>query len=184
MESMDRGARGWLYLTARKNLWRVEGFCDFDDLIQEGMYCYYRIIKRYPHATEPKHRMRLFQIAFINYIHTLAKKRTRSREVSVIEADLGDLFDHVKNKLTTYEEAGVMLAQAPAFVRQIVEAFDTQSSEFRKPYRRRSGRRETTNQRVCRIAGLKYSNATNYMAELHSYLQTAITLRQSDKSAV
>ena len=184
MESMDRVARGWLYLTAKKNLWRVEGFCDFDDLVQEGMFCYYRIVKRYPQAVDTKHRMRLFQIAFINHIHTLAKKRTKYREVSVIEADIGDLFDHMKNKMASYEEAGVMLAQAPAFVRQIIEAFDAKPEEFRKPYRRRAGGRETTNQRVCRIAGLQYSAAVNYMAELHSYLQAALASRQSEKSAV
>lgn len=178
MEGMDRIASGWLYNTAKKNYWRVEGYCEFEDLIQDGMVCYYKVVRRYPNVVEPKHRMRLFQIAFTNYIHTLSVKRSKQRERIVIEHELGDLFDHMRDRIAGCEELGILLARAPIIVKKLVAAIDSKPEEFRKPYKkRRSGTREKTADRMRRLSGLQYVECTDPMQELHLFLTKALATR-------
>jgi len=163
---MDEGARRWLFKTVRKNYWRVCRWYDVSDLIQEGYAAYYEVAhKRYPHAVDPPHRMRLFQLVFMSRLHDLANKRTRLA-AEVCEADLARPdAAQVETVLTmiadepTLLEAVPALASAPQYVRDALALFGTPEGlrAVRAAYRkRREGRhlvRETLNERLCRLTG-------------------------------
>lgn len=67
----------WAIQTALRNRWRVTPLYDLDDLIQEAIIVFLKCQAKYTSVTDPPHFMRLFQIALINRITTLANKRTK-----------------------------------------------------------------------------------------------------------
>lgn len=49
-----------------------------------------------------------------------------------------------------------VMSCAPSHLQRIIRAYELGDERLRRPYRRRTGReRETLNQRLCRIAGIK-----------------------------
>jgi hypothetical protein len=149
---MDEGARKWLFKTAYKNFWRVHHYMDVDDLIQEGYVQYARVIARYPEATDAAHIMRLFQIMYTQRLNILATQRTREREIiDEIELQSFDSFEPEGGTLQA------LIAQAPAPVAALIKLLqsDNGCKRLRAAYRRRrTGERETTNERLCRLVGL------------------------------
>jgi hypothetical protein len=148
---MDQGVRGWIFKTARENLWRVSGHIELSDLAQDGFLFWHRIVMRYPNVTETRHRMALFKTAFTNHIHDLSKKKSRLELVA--EADL----DIPMDALIDGEDPGadpdiafIIQQLPPALMRVLMRLL-----EGDPPYRRRlDWSRETTNERLCRFAGL------------------------------
>jgi hypothetical protein len=144
---MDQSAKGWLYKTARAHFWRVASWYEFNDLVQDGFFTYHRIVTRYPNVTEPKHRMRLFQTAFTNHIHDLSKKRT-NQEFELTESVVGlDL-----SLLDTFilPDTSEMIATLPPKLRQCIDVIQNKNKQR---YRHKPGRRETHNERLCRLIG-------------------------------
>jgi hypothetical protein len=163
---MDDGARRWLLNTARANFWRVSRWYDLDDLIQEGCEVYYYVLNRYAKAKDPPHIMCLFKLSFMSRLHDLANQRTRRPE-DVCDADLGfddgsgtaSFFDGVTAD-TDVREAAAALATAPQYVKDAMALFSTEDGlrRLRSQYRRvptggRRTRRETLNERFCRLTG-------------------------------
>lgn len=148
---MDQGVRGWIFNTARENLWRVSGHIGYDDLCQDGFMFWHRICVRYPNVTETKHRMALFKTAFTNHIHDLSKKRSRLELVT--ESDLDTPVEALLEgeDPAADPDASFIASQLPATIKRIV----ARMLEGEPPYRRYlDGTRETTNQLLCRLAGL------------------------------
>lgn len=181
---MDDGARGWLIKTATKSFWRVSKWYELDDLIQDGYLCYYKVCQRYPTATDVPHRMALFKITYINFIHDLATRRTKS-VTEVLDSDLqtgsDDLIDQsfiatlAECPLSGMIEVGAILASAPERVRAALELFTTEAGlkTLRSAYRRQRGGkhlvRETMNQRLCRVLGYD-PEKVNLTRELRDFL--------------
>ncbi len=149
--NMDQGARLWIFKTARENLWRVAGHIDFDDLVQDGMYFWHRIVTRYPNVTHPPHRMALFKTAYSNHIHDLSKNRSRLELVN--ESDLGvDMDVLVEGEDPNADpDLAFLIAQLPPAIMRVLTRMYQGDAPFRL---RLDGTRETCNQRACRIAGL------------------------------
>lgn len=157
---MDAGARIWLARAIKKNYWRVSGWYDLDDLMQEGYFAYYYVVRHYPQVTHSPHRMALFKLTFNSVICNLANQRTRRVE-EVCESELGpadeggSFFDGAAAD-PDIAEAVAELAAAPQYVRDAVALLSSGDRRLRhKP--RRSGpgrrRRETLNELLCRLTG-------------------------------
>lgn len=182
---MDDGARGWLVKTATKSYWRVSRWYELDDLIQDGYVCYYKVLQKYPGAIDVPHRMALFKVIYINFIHDLATKRTKAVS-EILDTDMqGATEDFDRSFLSTLVECplsgmvevGALLASAPERVRAAFELFTTESGKaaMRSVYRRRRGGkhlvRETMNQRLCRLLGYDPTQV-DVAREIREYLTT------------
>lgn len=149
---MDQGARLWLFKYARANLWRVPHWYDLDSLIQDGFMTYYRAVRRYSlYVKKRSHMMALFKVCFINHIHDLSKRKTRYNET--------ELTEELISRMTEDSCEGVsnLIMSAPKPVQGLIRALTTAKGQkkLRKPYHvGKRGRRETTNVRWCRIAGI------------------------------
>lgn len=111
---LDDGMRGYIHRVARDNLGRIAGY-DFDDLVQEGLVCYYKCRARYvgpnakgytykkpltgdgqelnylpeiPTKTAKRHLLNLVKTTLHNRIATLAWKQPASWELSI--SDVAD----------------------------------------------------------------------------------------------
>ena len=159
---MDQGARLWLARAARVNYWRVSRWYDLDDVIQEGYYAYYYMMRRYPDIVDPPHRMALFKLVFNSVISNLANQRTR-RVDEVCESELlpppgepaASFFETVVAD-PGIGEAAAALARTPQYVKDALALLDSGDARLRHKARR-SGparrRRETLNERLCRLTG-------------------------------
>lgn len=167
---MDAGARRWLIKTAQKNYWRVHHWVDLDDLIQEGYVAWYRTCAKYPSATDIPNRMALFKRVYLNRLHDLANKRTRSipevcftdlefeRDQRIGAHETRPKRSEIAAELGLDEVRGV--SGAPQYVRDALALFADESdlARLRSRYRKvRTGgrwlRRETLNERLCRLTG-------------------------------
>lgn len=151
---MDQGVQGWIFNTARQNFWRVAEFYEFEDLVQDGAMIWARVADRYPTKIgDQKRMMGLFKTAFTNHIHDLSKKASALRLVR--EADLAvPISDLLESEDADQDQDYLlMIRQLPS---SIVRALRKMYLEDRDhPHRLRlDGTRETTAERLCRLAGL------------------------------
>lgn len=109
---------------------------------------YQRVLDKYPDVHEPAHLMRLFQRTLTGYIHDLATKRTRERDMLQVYPQPGSISDDA--------DVLLMISKSSPVVRRFLLRLtqDNTWEELRKPYQRRNKRRETVNERLCRIAGI------------------------------
>lgn len=149
---MDQGARGWVIKTSRENYWRVSSYMEFDDLLQEAAMVWQRVYNKYQGVREPKHLMALFKTAFTNQIHDLSKKNTA---LPTTECDLGTALDVLLDVPDHDQDAdlSLIIAQLPgAIQRAILKIADPSHGH---PFRERlDGTRETSGERITRLAGL------------------------------
>lgn len=139
---MDDSARGWLFKTARREFWRVAGFYEFDDLLQEGYMCWWRCKRNYP-LSRPHQIMGYFKIAFHNELNRMSAKRAKAKWLEYSD-QVPDVMD--------YSAAVVeLLAMAPQTVKQARGKLAA-DERMQRPYRRRrDGTRERTDERIARI---------------------------------
>lgn len=162
MIEIDAGAQGWITKTARRNYWRVCQWYELDDLIQDGVLYFYKIANRYPDVTNKAHLMRLFQVSYINYIHDLAKQKTRQPDARV-----SDLFANVVDEFTALDNIApaqpemsylqVLIDEAPQAVRSVLKLLESDAGrqQLKSRYRiRENGHRETLNERLHRLTGI------------------------------
>jgi hypothetical protein len=119
--------------------------------MQDGFMIWVRVCNRYPNVTEQKHRMALFKTAFTNHIHDLSKKRSRLELVA--EADLDTSMEAMLEgeDPTSDPDLAFVIKQLPPALMRVL----TRMIESNGPYRLRLDHtRETTNERLCRFAGL------------------------------
>ncbi len=148
---MDETARRWIISTARKNFWRVAPWYELEDLIQDGYMWWYSRVLKYPHVTEPKHMMRLFQMRYVQHIHELSNKRTKQKA----ETLLCDFGEDDPLWFISQDDMSIFVAEAPPHIRAALTALELHAASMRKPYgKRKNGTRETLNERLCGIAGL------------------------------
>jgi len=167
---MDRGVRGYLVNTSRENFWRVAGWYDFDDMIQDGCWMWQRLVIKYPNVT-PKHRMALFKTAFTNHIHDLSKKRSRN-EFVVNESDLGAEMHEVESLMfSELPDTSLIVSRLPPLLRALIHAIQNDPRARSENYRlHRDDTRETTNERLCRIVGVD-PTSIDLLGTLRQYLR-------------
>lgn len=171
MLQLDSGAEGWLHRTVSKNYWRVQGsFTDYDDLTQDGYLCWYTVADRYHEITDRGHMMRLFQITFWNHISWLSTrdkdkhfnraKVTLSELVSSPNKDYSDawILDNILSSQGICPlDLNQFIIESPEPARSVLRLLtsDQGPAVLRTPLRRyTNGRRQTLNQRLCRILSL------------------------------
>lgn len=171
--NMDQGARGWVIKTVQENFWRVADYYEFDDLVQDSWVVWNRIVTRYPDVTDIKQRMALFKRAFHNHIHDVSKKRTKHLSRYTVEADVGVSLDFLRDVPDANQDPDLvlMIKQLPPKILRMLERLYAEGREH--PHRLRiDGTRETTNERLCRLAGLDASKR-NVRAAVLAYARGA-----------
>lgn len=150
-------------------MWRVSSHIDLADLMQDGYLIWVKVNAKYSNVKTQKHRMALFKTAFTNHIHDLSKKRSRLDLVA--EADLDTPMESLLEgeDPTSDPDASFIIAQLPAALRRVL----LRMIETESPYRLRLDHtRETTNERLCRFAGLDPTKR-NVQAAVLQYLAGA-----------
>jgi hypothetical protein len=163
---MDRSARGWLFNTASANYWRVAGWYEFDDLLQDGYLHWQRVCLRYSlfanrmqHARHRRHIMRLFQTTYMNHLNDLANRKSREPEMVPLRPDIQDAHGGrtEEQECCAYAELLQLCAEAPWPMNKVLMILVTDASNdaLAARYRfRTDGTRETFNERLCRIANV------------------------------
>lgn len=170
----DKGLRGWIVKTAKKNYWRVAAWHDLDDLIQEGLLAYAICRHRYrAKVKNRRHFMALVQVVYINRITDLANERTAGDDIPIsqIAADGKELaaLEYLAGGTDGDQELAALLATAPAEVRGFLALFDTQEglAELDKPLRRyKGGVRQTFDERLSQILGMPVGDIRAKVQEL------------------
>lgn len=182
---LDKGLRAWIRKIARKNHWRVASYLTVKDLEQIGMEHFCRVLDRYGADLDKPHFVRLFQVTYINAIHDLA--RAKRRQIDEIPAS--QLSDHHPDKTfetllgaaNDIQTLVALFVKAPIEVKAVVSHLLSDAGQAllrNTPFLWRNGRRETTNQRLCRILGL---DPTKY--DIESLLGDYIYLNDDDGGA-
>jgi hypothetical protein len=169
---MDAGARNWMYKFVRKNYWRVAAWIDYDDLVQDGYAAYYETRMRYPTAVEAAHIMRLFQLVFRSKIEDLVRANTK--QVDDARSDLVEIFESPNMIIPDFSSLHALLIKAPQTIKDVLTLMtdDRAREELIKPFERyENGRRETLNDRFCRLLG-KDPNSTDLVSDLRMYFES------------
>jgi hypothetical protein len=166
LEIMDKGAVGWMYRYAHKNYWRVAAWVDFDDLVSEGLECYYYVLRHYPKVKDRPHIMRLFQLTYRSRIEDLAKRSSRQPDQCMGDVIFQEEL-HVPDPETT--TLTTLINQAPPQLRAVLALFLNPETVTRlnEPYAN-NGHRETLNERLLRLTGCTQS--IDLMKSLREYL--------------
>ncbi len=171
---IDAGARGWLLATAKNNYWRIASWYDLDDLIQDGFLVWYKVVNHY--AWRPRgraHIMALFKTAYVNHIHDLSKHRSRLHEQPISVLIDGWTMDDLDQFLPPEDGIETSVANAPPMLQPLLrQLFECDPRKLRSLYRWRGSKRETTNERFCRLVGYNPSDI-NLVGLLYDYLQGA-----------
>lgn len=162
MDQMDDGMRKWVIVTAQRNYWRVAAYCDFEDLVQDGVLHFLRLKQRYPDVTVP-HMMSLFKRTYHNHINDLSSRRSEDCPPHAERSGADDITHD--NKLME------LLAHAPPRVQAVLHVvLSDEVVKLRAPYRRHSnGVRETLHDRLCRMARVD-PNGPDLPAAVREYL--------------
>lgn len=172
---MDESAKRWLAKKASKNLWKVQPFLEYDDLIQEGFWMFYRVKAKYPKVNK-RHLMSLFYRSYSNHIIYLAQKRTKNAELlacDIVDVD-GNLFD-MWDSVCEPNYVDTLIAHAPEPLDKLLRVIQTDEviAKLRRPYRYKlSTGQETFNDRLCGIIGVNPASI-NLHKMLKQYLESA-----------
>ncbi len=153
----DRRIFGYARKYLARHVWRVGREMDLDDLLQDAYILFLKLQERYPDVSD-RHFMALWKVSLRNWMHNLAKRRTRRREESIGERDFSGT---IESNLEWQEHRRI----APLPVKMLLWSVGT-----RKRDRPRMGcfiaGRETTNNYLCRMAGVPDSTPLRDMFEL------------------
>ena len=145
---------GWVISFAVRNEWRVAPVYDVDDLISEAYLVFVKCDERYL-VTEPAHFATLFRRMFVNRVHDIAWYQNEDCKAEV---------HHVEESLSFGGDAEYkFLSELPDDIRRVVELLaNPNHNEYRRYC---GGRRETTNDFLCRLAGVSGINMVTRVCE-------------------
>jgi hypothetical protein len=141
---------------ARANLWRVPEYIRLDDLLQDGHMHWQRLVLRYPEAYHPGHRMALFKRTYANYIHDLARKRSRDPQLEYLLDDplRQDTISNLSVPDTQWIET--LVDRAPPAIRALFQLLTTENGRRAMRAHCRvwaGGTRQTFNEKLCALVG-------------------------------
>lgn len=184
LTGMDAGAKGWLVMQAQRHYWRVADYMEFDDLLQEGIYIWYRVAREYEGYTgRVQTRARLMQAykrSLLNYFNHLSNIATRAKNEILAEDVIPDgpaismpneIWDHLgqQRNVAEYE---LMVAEAPRAIRYVLRKLfeEGRAPGWASQYRiYPDGTRETLNSKLCRLVGVD-PERIDIATPLRSYL--------------
>lgn len=159
---------GWVINFIQRNVWRVSPEHGPDDLYQDA-YIYFMDCKdRYPRVVDPPHFMRLFQTCLRNHLHTLASKRSTRAEIrfSSYDDEGGDTLEQLiaaPDHLLAEVELALRTEDATEPLKRLFAACMARANPA--PFRKIWGQRETTNERLCRLAKVDPTTPLRQMVE-------------------
>jgi hypothetical protein len=137
---------GWATKYLAKQVWRIRPMLELDDALQESYLLFLRLTERYDFES-PQHFMAMWKRCLSNKVHGWACERTNMHQEHLSNKMLNDIPDRTNDALWEHHEA-----KATGYVRQLLRATRTR---IRRPRRRHSdGTRLTTNEYLCRFAGI------------------------------
>jgi hypothetical protein len=171
---LPEGIVGWIYNYSRQNYWRVAGWIEIDDLMQEGLLAAYRCRERYGDV-EPAHFMRLVQRTFMNRITDLVRvslgfdDSTKLADITPERSET-DTIDRLAEPVEALQEFAMLLAELPVHLRNAVELLINDPVQFRKALRIKfDGTGDNTmSKRLARLIG--WPEHLDFETELRSYL--------------
>lgn len=160
--------RGWAANFIRANRWRVPGYIDESDLMQDAYLCFQNCKNRYRYRVKNAgHFMALFKRTFTNHIHDLSLGGKRHRSVDASSATIIDQDGAEQNLLDRmigpFDNEGflrVLLREAPSEIKDLAKAIIAETIHpalivHHHRYRiKRRVVRETTNEKICRTLKL------------------------------
>lgn len=163
---------GWIKNHAARNHWRMAGWYDLDDLVQDGVMVAYKCRERYGTELDPPHFMALVKKAFFSHIGQLLRD---GRPEHAVTDRIGDLsgerteasfLDSVASE-DPMQEFRVLLAEMPKSLRNAASLI----LQGRRPRAHLDGRDETEAEWLERLAGLPRRH--DFAEELRKYLEAA-----------
>ena len=179
---LDDFMHGYIRATAKLEYWRVRDWCDFEDLVQEGYYCFAKCRAKYielpdnPGIGEKKWLMCLVKTTFQRHIrYTLAGKMRYGHEEPVSQlSGPEESYEDTWSRLLppNPEEATLahLLSTLPSELSQLMRILAGDTAEVLGIRRKKTAlrwhgnrlraeklrrqRRETTNEYYCRLVGL------------------------------
>lgn len=154
---LDKGIRGWITTTAKRNHWRVASWYDLEDLIQDGYVCYAKCNQRYGHVRDQAHFMALVKTTYIHHITDLANNRTNTPEALVDTShthtfEANDILSRLAGGVPPEAEFTAMLHSLPKELKSLMTALlnDVKQQTY---LRGADGTLETNNEFFCRLIG-------------------------------
>lgn len=143
---------GWATKYLAKQVWRIRPLMELDDALQEAYLLFIKLVERYD-FTCPQHFMAMWKRCLTNQVHSWSSERTQMRQEHLSDKALNNIVSPAifASRVidTSWEQR---ISEATGYVRQLLEATTTR---IRRPRRRRSdGTRLTTNEYLCRFAGV------------------------------
>lgn len=161
--------------TARRNLWRVAGWYDLDELISDGYLAYAICKKRYGDKVENRrHFMALFKLVYMSIIIDLANKRTAHVKAGVYDVAISriardghehDALELLAGGADDDVVLSAKLAGAPMEVKRLLEEMHAGYFTGRRCRKLKDGTRETTNDFYNRMLGCKGFDFEGVMRE-------------------
>jgi hypothetical protein len=171
---------GWIVKHARTHYWRVAGWYELDDLIQDGLLCGYKCLAMYgvPTPAEPgeidrprlneineRHFMSLVQTTFYNHMGQLIRNKRRGDDNTTKFIDLGNrsqqprseaqAMDRVGPSTSADQELLVWLSELPAYLQKALAVFTDENTaqEVRRLRTRLRGRDQTLTEKLRQLVG-------------------------------
>lgn len=167
---------GWAKRYSLMNAWRVAPQYDADDLMSEAWLLFCKLKDYYPAVVDAPHFMRLFTISFRNLIIRFADTRTKRHETAMVttESDESTVIDVADDSNQFDElEMTLLIQEAPKELQALFKKVFRQDQYRKQPngtrethaqrgerllnehrgYVASEGKRETTNELLCRLAG-------------------------------
>lgn len=155
----------WTAKFCRRNVWRVRGLCEFEDLFQDCVVKFLICQNKYPNLSSDNFDA-FYKISVRNHVNDLSRKASESRAGRRVE-EMTDIQIESAAAMTpepvdyNLGEIAVIIQQAPAELKLLMVAVCEdgcsilhQSSNGLLSTDGRTRTRETTNQRLCRLLGL------------------------------
>lgn len=184
---LDAGIRGFIFSTARKELWRVGDWYTLDDLISDGLMCFYKCRRRYAvnrygsmedHTTHEQQKwlMALVKTTFYRHIAGLAEKQMMVKETPASqlrreEQTEEQYLDGVAPSQGELGSMATLIASAPQEIKTLVLALANDGAEFlgyKREKKHRRALRETNNEYFCRLVGLD-PKEYDFVGQVESY---------------
>ena len=155
----DAGVRGMVVNMSKRQFFKVAGWYELDDLVQDGFMLWWKVRRHYPQIKEVRHLTSLFRTTFNRHIINLANNKRAVNEIAMshfVSPDI-DENDALDQLLGGHEDtmALALLRNMPYELKALWRFINSETGrrDLRRPYRKVAGVRETTNEFLCRILG-------------------------------
>lgn len=161
---------GWIYNESRRNLWKVAGWYDFEDLVQDGLILALKCRERYPDV-EPARFTALVKTSFHNHIVNLTR-RPNEFYFDELESHSDSVLVAKQQIYKPEQEFACTLNELPEPIKAVLRLFLSEDNlrRLRLPMRETLTGSETPAKRLKRLAG--WSEEKDFENELEKLLLT------------